>query len=53
MSTDFHIPLFHKLYAGNVYDSVECRTVTEKLATLLDFVCQHAMLGACSVRESS
>ena len=32
VSTDFHIPLFHHVYAGNVHDSVEFRTITEELA---------------------
>ena len=33
VSADFHIPLFHKVYAGNVHDSVEFRTITEELST--------------------
>src|SRR6266436_8238530 len=32
VSTDFHVPLFHKVYAGNVNDSTIFRTVTEELA---------------------
>jgi transposase len=32
VSTDFHIPLLHWVYAGNVVDSVEFRSVTEELA---------------------
>jgi len=32
VSTDFHIPLFHRVYAGNVHDSVEFRSITEDLA---------------------
>jgi len=32
VSTDFHIPLLHWVYAGNVADSVEFRSVTEELA---------------------
>ena len=32
VSADFHIPLFHRLYAGNIHDSVEFRSVTEELA---------------------
>ena len=31
VSTDFHIPLFHWIYAGNIHDSVEFRSVTEEL----------------------
>jgi len=33
VSTDFHIPLFHKVYAGNVPDSTEFRSITEELAS--------------------
>ena len=33
VSADFHIPLFHKVYAGNVNDSTEFRTITEELST--------------------
>ena len=33
VSAEFHIPLFHKVYAGNVHDSVEFRTITEELST--------------------
>ena len=33
VSTDFHIPLFHKVYAGNVNDSTEFRSLTEELST--------------------
>jgi transposase len=32
VSTDFHIPLFHHVYAGNIHDSVEFRSITEDLA---------------------
>jgi transposase len=32
VSADFHIPLFHKVYAGNVHDSVEFRSITEELS---------------------
>jgi len=32
VSTDFHIPLFHRVYAGNVHDSVEFRSIPEDLA---------------------
>jgi transposase len=31
VSTDFHVPLFHKVYAGNVPDSTIFQTVTEEL----------------------
>ena len=33
VSADFHIPLFHKVYAGNVNDSTEFRCITEELST--------------------
>jgi transposase len=32
VSTDFHVPLFHKVYAGNVNDSTIFQTITEELA---------------------
>lgn len=32
VSTDFHIPLFHKVYAGNLNDSTEFRSITEELS---------------------
>jgi transposase len=32
VSTDFHVPLFHKVYAGNVNDSTEFRSITEDLS---------------------
>ena len=32
VSADFHVPLFHTVYAGNVHDSVEFRSVTEELS---------------------
>jgi transposase len=33
VSADFHIPLFHKVYAGNVNDSSEFQSITEELST--------------------
>jgi transposase len=33
VSADFHIPLFHKVYAGNVNDSTEFRSITGELST--------------------
>ena len=33
VSADFHIPLFHKVYAGNVNDSTEFRSITAELST--------------------
>src|SRR6266704_3608759 len=47
VSTDFHVPLFHKVYAGNVNDSTIFRTVTEELAGRyrhLAQACEHITL---------
>jgi len=47
VSTDFHIPLLHWVYAGNVVDSVEFRSVTEELAVHyreLAQTCEHITL---------
>lgn len=47
VSTDFHVPLLHWVYAGNVADSVEFRSVTEELASHyreLAHTCQHITL---------
>jgi transposase len=47
VSTDFHIPLLHWVYAGNVADSVEFRSVTEDLAAHyqeLAQTCEHITL---------
>jgi len=47
VSTDFHIPLLHWVYAGNVVDSVEFRSVTEELAAhyqALARTCEHITL---------
>ena len=33
VSADFHIPLFHKVYAGNVNDSTEFPSIAEELST--------------------
>src|SRR6266404_5365475 len=47
VSTDFHVPLFHKVYAGNVNDSTIFRTVTEELAVRyrhLAQACEHITL---------
>jgi transposase len=35
VSAEFHIPLFHKVYAGNVNDSTEFQSITEELSTPL------------------
>jgi transposase len=47
VSTDFHVPLFHKVYAGNVPDSTEFRSITEELSThyrQLAQACDHITL---------
>jgi transposase len=47
VSTDFHVPLFHKVYAGNVPDCTIFRTVTEELRTRyveLARSCEHITL---------
>jgi transposase len=47
VSTDFHIPLLHWVYAGNVVDSVEFRSVTDELAAHyqeLAQTCEHITL---------
>ena len=47
VSTDFHIPLLHWVYAGNVADSVEFRSVTDELAIHyreLAQTCEHITL---------
>jgi transposase len=47
VSADFHIPLFHKVYAGNVNDSTEFRSITEELCThyrQLSESCDHITL---------
>jgi len=47
VSTDFHVPLLHWVYAGNVADSVQFRSVTEELVAHyqeLAQTCQHITL---------
>jgi transposase len=47
VSTDFHIPLLHWVYAGNVADSVEFRSVTEELTAHyreMAQTCEHITL---------
>jgi len=47
VSADFHLPLFHAVYAGNVHDSVEFGSITEELATHyqdLAQACDHITL---------
>ena len=47
VSADFHIPLFHKVYAGNVNDSTEFPSITAELSThyrQLSESCNHITL---------
>lgn len=47
VSTDFHVPLFHKVYEGNVTDVTVFKTVTEELReryVQLAKECQHITL---------
>lgn len=47
VSTDFHVPLFHKVYTGNVNDSTIFKTITEELAQRyrqLAKECEHITL---------
>ena len=47
VSADFHIPLFHKVYAGNVNDSTEFRSITAELSAhyrQLSESCDHITL---------
>ena len=47
VSTDFHVPLFHKVYAGNVPDCTIFKTITEELSKRyreLAHDCEHITL---------
>ena len=47
VSTDFHVPLFHKIYQGNVNDSTAFQTVSQELCQRyrqLAANCQHITL---------
>jgi transposase len=47
VSTDFHIPLFHQVYTGNLTDATAFQTVSEELAQryrLLAQGCEHITL---------
>lgn len=47
VSTDFHVPLFHAPYAGNIHDSVEFKAVTTDLVDryrLVSKECEHITL---------
>jgi transposase len=47
VSTDFHVPLFHKVYAGNVNDGTIFATITEELRVRYQELardCEHITL---------
>jgi transposase len=47
VSTDFHVPLFHKVYAGNMTDATAFQTVSEELSQRyrqLGDRCEHITL---------
>lgn len=47
VSTDFHVPLFHKVYAGNTSDATAFQTISEELAQRyrqLGEACEHITL---------
>ena len=47
VSTDFHVPLFHKVYAGNTSDATAFQTISEELAQRyrqLGQACEHITL---------
>jgi transposase len=47
VSTDFHVPLFHKVYAGNLNDATQFQTITEELRARyrqLAQSCEHITL---------
>ena len=47
VSTDFHVPLFHKVYAGNVNDGTVFATITEELRVRYQELardCEHITL---------
>jgi transposase len=47
VSTDFHVPLFHKVYTGNIHDSTEFKTITQELRQRYQQLaahCQHITL---------
>jgi transposase len=41
VSTDFHVPLFHKVYAGNVPDCTVFQTITEELSVRYRELARH------------
>ena len=47
VSTDFHVPLFHKVYTGNSNDATEFKTITQELRLRYQQLaahCQHITL---------
>ena len=47
VSTDFHVPLFHQVYAGNLTDATAFQTISEELAKRYQQLaqgCQHITL---------
>ena len=47
VSTDFHVPLFHKVYTGNVNDSTAFQTITQELCQRYKSLaqgCEHITL---------
>lgn len=41
VSTDFHIPLFHKVYAGNLNDTTAFQTISQELSQRYRQLAQH------------
>jgi transposase len=41
VSTDFHVPLFHKVYTGNVHDATEFKTITAELQSRYRELARH------------
>jgi transposase len=47
VSTDFHVPLFHKVYTGNVNDTTEFKTISQELKERYEQLsknCEHITL---------
>jgi hypothetical protein len=45
VSTDFHVPLFHQVYTGNVHDATEFKTITEELRARYQQLAQGQQLA--------
>jgi transposase len=41
VSTDFHVPLFHKVYAGNVHDATQFQSITAELRSRYAQLAKH------------